>query len=108
MGIECTQGTVSRDISEMGLGKDSSGRYLLNEDLLLRRMLSDFSLSMTCALNMVVIKTTSGTAQGVAAALDNAELSEVVGTIAGDDTIFIATANEEQAKNLVNVLKMWR
>ena len=68
-GFSCTQATVSRDITEMGLRKLPEGIYVLSEDLHLQRMLSEFVVDVLRAENLVVIKCQPGTASGVAAVL---------------------------------------
>ena len=100
-GYSVTQATISRDIRELKLTKVPVGdgakqKYtLLQEkeaDLFQKyvRVLQDGLLSMEAAENLLVIKTLSGMAMAVAAAIDNLELSGVVGTIAGDDTVMCA------------------
>jgi transcriptional regulator of arginine metabolism len=96
-GFVCTQATVSRDITDMGLRKLPEGVYMLTEDLHLQRMVSDLVEQVTVTGNLVVIKTSSGTAQGVAAALDAASLPSILGSIAGDDTILVIAADEQRA-----------
>jgi transcriptional regulator of arginine metabolism len=96
-GFVCTQATVSRDITDMGLRKLPEGVYMLGEDLHLQRMVADLVDTVTVAGNLVVIKTTVGTAQGVAAALDAASMPAILGSVAGDDTILVVASNEEQA-----------
>jgi transcriptional regulator of arginine metabolism len=100
-GLDCTQSTISRDITELRLRKTKDGYYILPEDLFLRRMVSELVLEITAAQNLVVIKTTSGTAQGVAAALDAAKLDDIVGSIAGDDTIMLVALNNKAAVSIV-------
>ena len=68
-------------------------------------MFSTAVRSIDFAQNIVVIKTGSGMAQAVCAALDSSERQEVIGSIAGDDTIFVATKNEASSKSLVTALK---
>lgn len=94
-GYACTQATVSRDITEMGLHKLPEGVYVLAEDLHLQRMVRDLVVDVRRAANLVVIHASSGTAQGVAAALDSAELPDILGSVAGDDTILVVAASEE-------------
>ncbi|MDR0347318.1 MAG: ArgR family transcriptional regulator [Coriobacteriales bacterium] len=96
-GFACTQATVSRDITDMGLRKLPEGVYMLSEDIHLQRMVSTLVDEVTAAGNLVVIKTSTGTAQGVAAALDAADIPAVLGSIAGDDTILVITSSMEQA-----------
>ncbi|MDR2586732.1 MAG: ArgR family transcriptional regulator [Coriobacteriales bacterium] len=96
-GFVCTQATVSRDITDMGLRKLPEGVYMLGEDLHLQRMVSDLVDKVTVTGNLVVVKTSIGTAQGVAAALDAASMPAILGSIAGDDTILVIAADEEHA-----------
>ncbi len=99
-GFQATQATVSRDIREMNLTKvsvpgarqkyvmEKKNRYeTLNS---YRNVLSTGIISVDTAENIIVIKTLSGVAMAVAAALDHMEIDGLVGTIAGDDTIFLA------------------
>lgn len=104
-GIHVTQATVSRDIEELGLIKTRTG-YRLPEaaeplaaarpDLAL--VLKEFLTEARQAANMVVLKTRPGNAHSVAVALDANPWEGVVGTVAGDDTIFIATTSSRQAQ----------
>ena len=106
-GYHVTQATVSRDIREMNLTKISlTGgklRYVAyrktEEDLSEKyhRIFRDAFLSMDTAMNMLVIHTVSGMAMAVAAALDDMEFPEIVGSIAGDDTVMCATRSVEDA-----------
>lgn len=99
-GYSVTQATISRDIRELKLTKVSVDgthqKYTLLQEKETNlyqkyvRVLQDGFLSMDPAENLLVIKTISGMAMAVAAALDNLELSGVVGTIAGDDTVMCA------------------
>lgn len=96
-GFVCTQATISRDITEMGLRKLPEGIYVLAEDLHLQRMVSDLVLDIRRSGNLVLIKASTGSAAAVAAALDAAELSGVMGSIAGDDTILCIGDDEPSA-----------
>lgn len=96
-GFVCTQATVSRDITEMGLRKLPEGIYVLAEDLHLQRMVSDLVLDIRRSGNLVLVKASTGSAAAVAAALDAAELSGVMGSIAGDDTILCIGDDEPSA-----------
>ncbi len=107
-GYNVTQATVSRDIKALHLEKVASGKkskYVYPEkNVRNNRFLNVFKdgyHSMDQAANIVVIKTVSGMAMAVAAALDHLELEEVVGTIAGDDTIMCATRSNEDAERLI-------
>jgi transcriptional regulator of arginine metabolism len=104
-GIHVTQATVSRDIEELGLVKTRDG-YRLPEAATplaphqptLTIVLKEFMTEAHQAANLVVLKTRPGNAHSVAAALDAEPWDGVVGTLAGDDTIFIATPNPRQAE----------
>lgn len=107
-GYNCTQATISRDIAEMGLRKLPEGVYVLAEDLHLQRMVSDLVTNVVCAQNIVVVHTQVGTAQGVAAAIDAANLADVAGSIAGDDTIMVVCLSNDDATTfgqLINKLR---
>lgn len=103
-GIEVTQATVSRDIEELGLVKTRNGYRMPGPPAspklpqpALPVILKEFLWEVRKAGNLVVIKTHPGNAHSVAAALDAEQWPEVVGTVAGDDTIFIATGSTQQA-----------
>ncbi len=111
-GYDVTQATVSRDIRELKLTKVSNGRgkqryIVLNqpnahmEDRFIR-VLRDGFVSMDMAQNILVVKTVAGMAMAVAAAIDALDFPEVVGCIAGDDTIMIAVRTIEDTKNLMD------
>lgn len=108
-GFSCTQATVSRDITEMHLRKLAGGCYILEEDLNLQFVLSEFVVGATRAEGLVVVRTQPDTARNVASALDDARLAHVLGTIAGTDTVFVATdspAGAEEVCSLVAKLSM--
>ncbi len=95
-GHVATQSSVSRDLRELGVAK-MGDRYVLPETAIPSK--NDFSTlkqfvnaRLTAGTNLTVLKTTVGSAQSVAVAIDTAQWPEVVGTISGDDTIFIATS----------------
>ncbi len=114
-GFDVTQATVSRDIREMKLTKiaKSSGGFkyalLTNAEHYLSdkylRVLRDGYISMDTAQNILVVKTVSGMAMAVAAAIDSMKLKEIVGSIAGDDTIMMALRSNEDANNVCNMIK---
>ena len=114
-GYQVTQATVSRDIRELKLTKVSltNGRqkYIAlletNEDLSQKyeRIFRDGFISMDIAQNLLVIKTVSGMAMAVAAALDALQLHEIVGTIAGDDTVMCAARSTEDAIRVIDKLR---
>lgn len=110
-GYTCTQATVSRDIADMGLRKLPEGIYVLAEDLHLQRMVSDLVLDVNRADNLVLVKAQPGTAPGIAAAIDAADLPDVVGSLAGNDTIMVVASNEASGRefeHLVNKLRSAR
>lgn len=107
-GFVCTQATVSRDITEMGLKKLPEGVYVLAEDLHLQRMISDLVLDVQRSGNLVLIKAAAGTAPGVAAALDAASLEDILGSVAGDDTILVITTTETSGSLLVDTINKFR
>ncbi|MDA3936549.1 MAG: ArgR family transcriptional regulator [Actinomycetota bacterium] len=107
-GFSCTQATVSRDITEMGLRKLPEGVYVLAEDLHLQRMISDLVIGVKRTENLVLIKASVGTAPGVAAALDAADIADVLGSIAGDDTILVIAQTPEAGQQLVDNLNKFR
>ena len=100
MGFECTQATVSRDIANMGLRKLPEGIYVLAEDLHLQRMVSELVTGVLRTDNLVMIKAQPGTASGIAAAVDAAELPDVLGSLAGNDTILVIAQTAEDGERL--------
>ena len=109
-GHEVTQSSISRDLRDLGVLK-ASGGYFLPPDEVTRangdfEMLAQFVRGVRRAgPSITVLKTTIGAAQSVAVAIDKAEWPEVAGTISGDDTIFIATANARAQDELVGRLQ---
>ncbi len=113
-GCKVTQATISRDIRELRLtkivGESGAQKYALPAQdasiqtplagLRFSRVLQEGFISVDIAGNIVVMRTMTGMAMAVAAALDHLSLQEIVGTIAGDDTIFMAVRSEESAKRL--------
>lgn len=100
MGFDCTQATVSRDIADMGLRKLPEGIYVLAEDLHLQRMVSELVTRVLRTNNLVMIKAQPGTASGIAAAVDAAELPDVLGSLAGNDTILVIAQTAEDGERL--------
>jgi transcriptional regulator of arginine metabolism len=105
-GIDVTQATLSRDIHDLQLYKGPHGYALPNggaadDDLpSLDSVFANFGLTVRQAINQLVLRTTTGSAQPVAAALDHEHLPEVLGTIAGDDTILIICQDQKHASRL--------
>ena len=113
-GFAVTQATVSRDIRELKLTKvqSESGkqRYVVLQNQTsfsdtYIRILRDGDMSMDMAQNILVIKTVSGMAMAVAAALDALHFSEIVGCIAGDDTIMCAVRSADDTILVMDKLK---
>ncbi|MCQ2520042.1 MAG: arginine repressor [Lachnospiraceae bacterium] len=114
-GFNVTQATVSRDIRTLHLYKknmgDGKSKYQVDKkndytlDSKYKRVLSDGFVSIDMAQNILVIKTVSGMAMAVAAAVDSMKFPEVVGTIAGDDTIMMAIRTVEDTKALMEKIK---
>lgn len=108
MGCDVTQSTVSRDIRDLNLTKviyeggrqkytySSHNTEVLNDKYI--RVLRDGFISMDTAPGLLVVKTVSGMAMAVAAAIDAMKLSEIIGSIAGDDTIMCAVKSAEDAR----------
>lgn len=103
-GFAATQATVSRDIVELGLVKvarDGTHAYAAPSGApsggaeRLRRICEDYPVEAAVAGNIVVVRSLPGTASALAAAIDAAGLDGIVGTIAGDDTVFVATADRK-------------
>jgi transcriptional regulator of arginine metabolism len=104
LGIEVTQVTLSRDIRELGLVKGPQGyrepdraAVSTEEPDSVKRTLEEFVRDVKTAQNLVIIRTAAGNAQPVAAALDRQAWPEILGTVAGDDTVFAATPDARQA-----------
>jgi transcriptional regulator of arginine metabolism len=99
-GIQTTQVTLSRDIRELGLVKTGEGYRLFAPEAAgpdLADVINEYLLDIRLAQNLVVLRTSPGNASTVAVAIDKNELDEVVGTIAGDDTILAITPDNESA-----------
>ena len=106
-GFETTQATISRDIKELSLIKTVSDNGVYKYDIpssikdrgkspeeILKNIFQEAVVSVNFAINIVVIKCNTGMAQAVCAKLDNAYFDSIVGTIAGDDTVFAVLKNE--------------
>ncbi len=115
-GFDVTQATVSRDIKALKLSKVPAGnghqKYVLlhNDEKHLSakyvNVLKEGFVSMDMAQNILVVKTVSGMAMAVAAAIDNLKYPEIVGSIAGDDTIMMAIRSVEDTKSIMNQIMM--
>lgn len=112
-----TQATVSRDIKSLhlfkinGVQKRYRYAYFAETDGLtlpdkMRRLFKESIVSIQCAKNFVIVKTLSGNAANAGSVLDKLSLEEVIGTVAGDDTVFAACSNEEDAKKVLEKLNV--
>lgn len=111
-GYTVTQATVSRDIRELKLSKIPMGNGRQKYTILMQsehylsdkyiRVLKDGFVSMDMAQNILVVKTVSGMAMAVAAAIDAMKLKEIVGSIAGDDTIMMAVKTAEDTQRVMD------
>ncbi|WP_018249976.1 arginine repressor [Orenia marismortui] len=116
-GIEVTQATVSRDIKQLGLIKvpiEGGGyKYYLppqpkekvNVTSRMKRMFEDSVIDINFSENLVVINTLPGTAQAIAALLDNTTWDNVIGTIAGDDTILMVVKPKNAVESVIDKLE---
>lgn len=116
-GFKVTQSTVSRDIKELRLikGHDAAGNYRYVSSQLkntekqsyahYREIFSRYAISVECAMNDIVIKCVGGMASSVCVATDVMFKDMMLGTIAGEDTIFIVTHSPHEASQLANELK---
>ncbi len=114
-GFDVTQATISRDIRELKLTKVSTndGRqkyeiFTQDESTLNERLINVFKegvVGMDYSQNILVVKTLNGMAMAVAASIDSMGNSEIIGSIAGDDTIFCVVKNEEKVIKLIEKLK---
>lgn len=117
-GIAATQATVSRDLEELGavkLRRDGAIRYALPASAtpgqpatMLDRLLADWVIDIIDANGLVVLRTPPGSANLVANALDTAGIAGIAGTIAGDDTIFIALSEGTSPGSLAGQLRKRR
>jgi transcriptional regulator of arginine metabolism len=109
-GFDVTQSSVSRDLRDLGVAKVGD-RYVLAEDAGAAPVagfetVANFVQGWKAAgPNLIVVRTTIGAAQSVAAAIDRARWPEVVGTISGDDTLFIATDSARRQKLVADRLR---
>ncbi len=108
-GVSCTQATISRDIKQLHLIKEpvgqgryrytvSSQRNRLNAADKLRSIFRESIISVDSAQNIIVIKTMPGLANAAAAALDGMNISDMVGSLAGDDTALLVMRDTESAR----------
>ncbi len=100
VGIQATQVTLSRDMRELGLVKTAEGYRPLpveSNGARLADVANEYLLDIQVAQNLVVLRTSPGNASPLAVAIDKAELDDVVGTVAGDDTVLVIATDTESA-----------
>jgi len=103
LGIQTTQVTLSRDMRELGLVKTGDGYRQLQAEPSgpdFSSVASEFLLDIRIAQNLIVLRTSPGNANSLAIALDREEWDEVVGTIAGDDTVLVVAPDKKTAAML--------
>lgn len=111
-GFNVTQATISRDIKELKIIKEHFGkndiRYAVSEkidnDDNYKMIFKRSAISADAAMNIIVVKCYSGTANAACIALDSMNLPGLVGTIAGDDTIFVACRDVSSTTNIINTI----
>lgn len=107
-GIRVSQGTLSRDLNDLGLVKSRSGYRLVSGESLgtpgaesqIRRIAREFMLSTDLAANLLIIKTPPGCASAVAEALDSAGWRELIGTLAGDNTVLCVARSPREGRRV--------
>jgi transcriptional regulator of arginine metabolism len=118
LGIEVTQATLSRDIRDLGLMKAAAdGAYKRplagdpprppDADAVLRRAVAGFLRRFDVVQQLVVLRTENAQAQPLAEAIDRARLSDVVGTISGDNTVLVICRGDKEAQSFMNQLELW-
>jgi transcriptional regulator of arginine metabolism len=116
-GFDATQATLSRDIKDLGLVKrPADGAYYRPDEefaspagatAALQRAVAEYASVVDCVQQLVVVRTGTGQAQALAIAIDRARLREVVGTVAGDDTILVISRGARHARALKRQLETW-
>jgi transcriptional regulator of arginine metabolism len=116
-GYHVTQATLSRDIRDLGLVKRSAdGAYQVQggepsvppaAGAALQKAMAEYASGVDCVQQLVVVRTGAGLAQPLALAIDRAKLQDVVGTLAGDDTILVISRDARHAKALARRLEAW-
>ena len=115
LGTEVSQSTLSKDMKELGVVKVPAegggfryvlgGRFVPHKALTLERALTEFLVEFHDAGHLLVLKTTAGHAQGVAAALDSTRWEFILGTVAGDDTILVVCKTAEEAQQVMSRIR---
>lgn len=117
-GIEVTQATLSRDIRDLGLVKrtmdgayrratDVDGAPPADHSAALRRAVAELLRRYDAVQQLVVLRTEAAQAQPLAEAIDRAQLSDVVGTISGDNTILVICRGDQEAQSFTKQLDQW-
>jgi len=116
-GFDVTQATLSRDIRDLGLLKGPAGGAYQPQGseaavppsvgAALQRALAEYASGVDCVEQLVVVRTGAGQAQPLALAIDRAKLDQVVGTLAGDDTILVISRDARHARALARQLEAW-
>ena len=116
-GYDVTQATLSRDIRDLGLVKrsgdgayqqpDAEPRVPPGAGAALQRALAEYASGVDCVQQLIVVRTGAGMAQPLALAIDRAKLDDVVGTLAGDDTILVVSRDARHARALAKQLEAW-
>ena len=112
-GFEATQATVSRDIAELGLTKTVGSikkfRYTVKKQdeqiIKISKIFKESVVSYDTAMNLLILKTFAGSANAAAAMIDKLGIPQIVGTIAGDDTILVITKSTEDVMKVSKILK---
>jgi transcriptional regulator of arginine metabolism len=110
-GIEATQATLSRDIRELGLVKGREGYQVSEEshpappDDVLRRAFGQYVIRTGVSGNILMIRTSPGNAHSIGVVLDAAQWPEVLGTIAGDDTVFVLLRSARLSKKVLGKIR---
>ncbi len=108
-GVEATQATVSRDLEELGIGKQrgADGRlaYALPEPGGLAQVLRQFAVDVAASGNLAVVRTPPGAAAAVASAIDGADLDGVLATVQGDDTLLVVAEEGTSGHEVAAVLR---
>ena len=116
-GYDVTQATLSRDIRDLALLKSSAdGAYQQQGEaspvspsagVALQRALAEYASGVACVQQLIVVRTGAGMAQPLALAIDRAKLDDVVGTLAGDDTILVISRDARHARVLAKQMEEW-
>lgn len=114
-GFDTTQATVSRDIRELNIVKISydgnKHKYVVNkniangQDKSYKHMLDNYIISIDYAGNLIVLRTVAGMAMAIGTAIDSLNDDDIMGCIAGDDTLFIAIKNPQHANDIIGRIK---